>query len=82
MFPFNCSLAEKYNAYWHQVAVIYLSPDWSFRKGPIFCHLPKTEVWWQIYNSNFVPISNIIFKPNNLDWTIFICLLNYFKVQS
>ena len=30
-------------------------------RGPIFFHLPKTEVWWQIYNNNFMPISNIIF---------------------
>ena len=58
----------------------------------IFCHPPKTSVWWQIYKRNFMPINIIFlffmddFDAHNaitgwvLVWTAFFIILNLFFV--
>ena len=47
-----------------------MSPAWRFWKVTEYwneaqprsniLHLPKTEVWWQIYDCNFLPINHIV----------------------
>ena len=52
--PLHCysTLHVRYNAYWHKVAVVYLSPDFSFRK--------VTEYWTEAQ-----PRSNILSPSEN-----------------